>query len=63
VPLGISSKTLNVTIFAISFENNKVLPLSISFVAGGNRFALTCINPSFIVGPLLVDEQGASVTV
>ncbi|KAK0404672.1 hypothetical protein QR680_017564 [Steinernema hermaphroditum] len=36
------------------------------FVAGleeGRRFKLTCINPTLIVGPLLVDEQGASVSI
>lgn len=28
-----------------------------------NRFVLTCINPTLIVGPLLMDTQGTSITV
>lgn len=29
----------------------------------GNKFALTCINSGMMVGPLLSDLQGSSVTV
>uniref|UniRef100_A0AC34QG70 3-beta hydroxysteroid dehydrogenase/isomerase domain-containing protein n=1 Tax=Panagrolaimus sp. JU765 TaxID=591449 RepID=A0AC34QG70_9BILA len=29
----------------------------------GNRFILTCINPTLIVGPLLMDTQGTSITI
>jgi nucleoside-diphosphate-sugar epimerase len=28
-----------------------------------NKFALTCINPTLIVGPLLITEQGTSITI
>ncbi|CAI4225482.1 unnamed protein product [Auanema sp. JU1783] len=28
-----------------------------------NKFKLTAINPTFVVGPMLIDEQGASITV
>ncbi|CAJ0600265.1 unnamed protein product [Cylicocyclus nassatus] len=36
-----------------------------NFVEGikeGNKFALTCLNPTMVVGPLLINEEGASVT-
>uniref|UniRef100_A0A914CHQ6 NAD-dependent epimerase/dehydratase domain-containing protein n=1 Tax=Acrobeloides nanus TaxID=290746 RepID=A0A914CHQ6_9BILA len=33
-----------------------------SIPEGDNQFKLTCLNPGFIVGPLLTDVQGASVT-
>ena len=32
-------------------------------ITSGNKFALTTINPTFVVGPLLIDEQGASISV
>ncbi|KAK6012586.1 hypothetical protein OSTOST_22242, partial [Ostertagia ostertagi] len=28
-----------------------------------HRFKLTCLNPTFVVGPLLIDEEGSSVSV
>ncbi|TKR81176.1 hypothetical protein L596_015096 [Steinernema carpocapsae] len=31
--------------------------------AESNKFKLTCINPTLIVGPLLMDEQGASISI
>uniref|UniRef100_A0AC34F035 NAD-dependent epimerase/dehydratase domain-containing protein n=1 Tax=Panagrolaimus sp. ES5 TaxID=591445 RepID=A0AC34F035_9BILA len=34
-----------------------------NFGALDNKFALTCINPTLIVGPLLMDTQGTSITI
>ncbi|KAL6728819.1 hypothetical protein Aduo_010554 [Ancylostoma duodenale] len=28
----------------------------------GNKFSLTCLNPTMVVGPLLINEEGASIT-
>ncbi|KAK5981502.1 hypothetical protein GCK32_018068 [Trichostrongylus colubriformis] len=48
-----------------AYQNRPLLsPLS-SFVHATItfRFKLTCLNPTLVVGPLLIDEEGASVTV
>ncbi|CAK5085089.1 unnamed protein product [Meloidogyne enterolobii] len=58
-------------------DNKKVLPYSRSkteaekaaweFVKNlketDNKFALTCLNPTLIVGPVLIDIQGTSITI
>ncbi|KAE9420223.1 hypothetical protein Angca_009532, partial [Angiostrongylus cantonensis] len=31
-------------------------------IKDGNKFALTALNPTFVVGPLLIDEEGASIS-
>ncbi|KAJ1366876.1 hypothetical protein KIN20_027658 [Parelaphostrongylus tenuis] len=31
-------------------------------IKDGNKFALTTLNPTFVVGPLLIDEEGASIS-
>lgn len=33
------------------------------FCIDGNRFELTVLNPTLVVGPLLMDGDGASITV
>lgn len=40
-----------------------VLCLWLVFVDGDNKFALTCLNPTLVVGPILIDTQGTSITV
>ncbi|KAI1730598.1 3-beta hydroxysteroid dehydrogenase/isomerase family domain-containing protein [Ditylenchus destructor] len=57
-------------------DNKKVLPYArskteaeraawefVSNLKEGNKFVLTCLNPTFIVGPILIDTQGTSITV
>ncbi|KAL7079414.1 hypothetical protein ACQ4LE_001447 [Meloidogyne hapla] len=58
-------------------DNKKVLPYSRSkteaekaawefvknFKENDNKFALTCLNPTLIVGPVLIDIQGTSITI
>lgn len=34
-----------------------------SIEEGGNKFKLTCLNPTLIVGPLLTNSEGTSSTV
>ncbi|KAK6045514.1 3-beta hydroxysteroid dehydrogenase/isomerase family protein, partial [Cooperia oncophora] len=31
-------------------------------IKDGNKFKLTCLNPTFVVGPLIIDEEGASIS-
>ncbi|KJH53116.1 NAD dependent epimerase/dehydratase family protein [Dictyocaulus viviparus] len=31
-------------------------------IKDGNKFALTALNPTFVLGPLMIDEEGASVS-
>uniref|UniRef100_A0A0K0FK37 Epimerase domain-containing protein n=1 Tax=Strongyloides venezuelensis TaxID=75913 RepID=A0A0K0FK37_STRVS len=35
----------------------------VNSITSGNKFPLTCLNPTLIVGPLLSSDQGTSVTV
>lgn len=32
-------------------------------IKNGNKFKLTCLNPTLVLGPLLINEEGASITV
>ncbi|KAK6739581.1 hypothetical protein RB195_008216 [Necator americanus] len=34
----------------------------VDHIKDGNKFALTCLNPTMVVGPLLINEEGASIT-
>ncbi|KAF7637685.1 3Beta_HSD domain-containing protein [Meloidogyne graminicola] len=34
-----------------------------NFKEGDNKFKLTCLNPTLIVGPVLIDIQGTSITI
>ncbi|VDL65433.1 unnamed protein product [Nippostrongylus brasiliensis] len=31
-------------------------------IKDGNKFKLTCLNPTLVLGPLLIDEEGASIS-
>jgi hypothetical protein len=45
---------------------SKVSLINIMFInshTDGNRFELTVLNPTLVVGPLLMDGHGASITV
>ncbi|VDO38243.1 hypothetical protein V3C99_003019 [Haemonchus contortus] len=34
----------------------------VNSIKDGNKFKLTCLNPTLVLGPLIIDEEGASVS-